>query len=123
MIDVKASNDKLKQRAKNILRSIGGASCAKSDDEFEQLLEQCAGSVKLAAAAMMLHVPVEEASRTLQTHQGVLSQALIEARPESKSNQDKDLVLCVDAGGSSCRAVLRSDDGVVGVGMAGQCNV
>jgi hypothetical protein len=33
------------------------------------------------------------------------------------------LVLCVDAGGTSCKAVIASKDGDMGIGTSGPCNV
>ena len=43
-----------------------------------------------------------------------LSQGLAKAKD--------DFVLCVDAGGSSCKAVIISNDGLVGSGQSGPCN-
>ncbi|KAK1766583.1 hypothetical protein QBC33DRAFT_105269 [Phialemonium atrogriseum] len=129
MIDLKATNLKLKQRAKNILRFIGGSSCPQSDEELEQILEACRGSVKLAAVTIVLNVSVADAEDRLQQNKGILAR-LFEEEEEKIQNlhlqngsQDEGLVLCVDAGGTSCKAVVMSRDGGLGMGTAGPCNV
>ncbi|GAP89460.2 putative N-acetylmuramic acid 6-phosphate etherase [Rosellinia necatrix] len=126
MIDVKATNLKLKQRARNILRFVGGDACTQSDTELDHILENCHGSVKLAAIVIVLKVPVAEAEDRLQRNDGVLARVFGEARKEDKlqHNDDADeLVLCVDAGGTSCKAIIMSQDGEMGMGIAGPCNV
>ncbi|KAJ8133198.1 hypothetical protein O1611_g428 [Lasiodiplodia mahajangana] len=125
MIDVKATNVKLKYRARNILRLIGGDACNQSDAELDQILKCCHGSVKLAAVTIVLKVPVAEAEDSLHRHQGILTRVFEEAqnRKSSEGDLDNGLVLCVDAGGTSCKAVVMSKDGEMGVGMAGPCNV
>lgn len=129
MIDLKATNLKLKQRAKNILRFIGGSSCTQSDEELEQILEACRGSVKLAAVTIVLNIPVAEAEDRLQQNKGVLARLFEEEREKIQNlhlqngSQDEDLVLCVDAGGTSCKAAVMSRDGGLGMGTAGPCNL
>ncbi|KAI1122368.1 putative glucokinase regulator family protein [Nemania abortiva] len=125
MIDVRATNVKLKHRARNIIRLVGGGACAQSDIELDHVLECCRGSVKLAAATIGLKVPVVEAEDRLQRHGGVLARVFEEAhkRKVREKSLDDGLVLCVDAGGTSCKAVIMSKDGEMGVGMAGPCNV
>lgn len=127
MIDLKATNLKLKQRAKNILRFVGGKQCLQSDQELEEVLEACHGSVKLAAATIALGVPVSEADERLQRNHGVLARVFEEQEKLGQVNgQEKrpsDLVLCVDAGGTSCKAVVMTPDGTKRLGIAGPCNV
>lgn len=126
MVDLRATNIKLQQRAKNIIRFIAGPSCVQSDEELEKVLQDCHGSVKLAAATIVLNVPVAEAEARLLRHKGVLAKVFEEH--ESQQNAGKEvqhdgLVLCVDAGGTSCKAVIMSREGVSGCGVAGPCNV
>lgn len=125
MIDVKATNIKLKQRARNILRVVGGDNCTQSDAELDLILECCHGSVKLAAAVIVLNVSVLEAEERLQRNDGVLARVFEEVRNETTllENCDDGLVLCVDAGGTSCKAVIISRDGEMGMGTAGPCNI
>ena len=125
MVDLKATNLKLKQRAKNILRYIGGAACTQSDEELEAVLEECRGSVKLAAATIVLGIPVADAEERLQKNKGVLARVFEAeaAKQAQQDDKDKGLFLCVDAGGTSCKAVIRTRDGHSSMGVSGPCNV
>ncbi|KAI1811339.1 putative glucokinase regulator family protein [Poronia punctata] len=125
MIDVKATNLKLKQRARNILRFVGGDVRTQSDVELDQILESCRGSVKLAAVTIVLKVPVAEAEERLESNKGVLARVFEEARETEtqRATQNDGLVLCVDAGGTNCKAVIMSKDGEMGMGTAGPCNL
>ncbi|KAI0812890.1 putative glucokinase regulator family protein [Xylaria sp. FL0064] len=125
MIDVRATNLKLKQRARNILRFFGGDICTQSDVELDQILESCHGSVKLAAVTIVLGISVKEAEDRLQQNKGVLSRVFEEARKKDilPEGHGDSLVLCVDAGGTSCKAVIMSKGGQMGIGRAGPCNV
>lgn len=125
MVDVKTSNLKLQQRARNILRLIAGPTCQQPDEILDQMLDACHGSVKLAAVTLVLNVPVLEAEERLRRNKGVLENVFQEMREKvSQSNGiDDSLVVCVDAGGTSCKAVIMSKSGCIGHGEAGPCNV
>ncbi|KJK87949.1 hypothetical protein H633G_08201 [Metarhizium anisopliae BRIP 53284] len=126
MVDLRATNIKLQQRARNILRLIGGPCCTQSDEELGRILHECHGSVKLAAATIVLGVPVADAEARLRQHGGLLARVIEEHEGQQAAAdeaQDDGLVLCVDAGGTSCKAVIMSRDGVSGCGAAGPCNV
>ncbi len=125
MIDLKATNLKLKQRARNILRIIGGESCTQTDEELDLVLESCNGSTKLAAVTIVLKVPVPEAQERLSRNHGVLAQVFAEAESENVESSDleRGIVLCVDAGGTSCKATVMSKDGAIGTGASGPCNM
>ncbi|KAH0599057.1 hypothetical protein MHUMG1_03172 [Metarhizium humberi] len=126
MVDLRATNIKLQQRARNILRLIGGPRCTQSDEELGRILHECHGSVKLAAATIVLGVPVADAEARLRQHGGLLARVIEDHEGQQAATdeaQDHGLVLCVDAGGTSCKAVIMSRDGVSGCGAAGPCNV
>ncbi|UNI17569.1 N-acetylmuramic acid 6-phosphate etherase [Purpureocillium takamizusanense] len=125
MIDLKATNIKLRQRAKNMLRLIGGAACTQTDEELDAVLAACHGSVKLAAVTIVLGVSVADAEARLERSNGVLARVFEEAQRQAveEAHRDEGLVLCVDAGGSSCRAVIMGPDGTAACGAAGPCNV
>jgi N-acetylmuramic acid 6-phosphate etherase len=125
MIDLKATNLKLKQRARNILRIIGGDSCNQSNEELDPILESCGGSTKLAAVTIVLKVSVAEAEERLNRNKGVLAQVFAEAKDENAPGPDleRGIVLCVDAGGTSCKATVMSKDGSIGKGVSGPCNM
>lgn len=125
MIDVKATNVKLKHRARDILRFVGGDACPQSDAELDRVLASCRGSVKLAAVTIVLKLSVTEAEDPLRRNKGILAHVFNEVR-EKETQKDalhEGLVLCVDAGGTSCKAVLMSKNGGMGMGMASPCNV
>lgn len=129
MIDLKATNEKLQQRARNIVRTICGSSSRESDEELDLLLEKCKGSVKLAVATILLDLPAHEAAGRLEAAGGVLAKVLkpknVAASNSLGTNGDlpNNFVLCVDGGGSKCAAVLLGPNGQEGRGEAGECNV
>ncbi|OBT74309.1 hypothetical protein VF21_06897 [Pseudogymnoascus sp. 05NY08] len=119
MIDLKATNNKLQQRSRNIIRTICGPSASVSDDELDRILALCNGSVKLAVATILLQVSSDEAAKRLETAKGVLADVLY----VGPMVEDSHFVLCVDGGGSKCAAVLLGRNGEEGRGEAGECNV
>ncbi|OAA70757.1 N-acetylmuramic acid 6-phosphate etherase [Akanthomyces lecanii RCEF 1005] len=125
MVDLKATNIKLQQRARNILRAIGGQRCHHSDEDLDGILAAARGSTKVAAVVIVLEVDVAEAELRLERNNGVLAQVFAEAETESSTgnNDDSGIVLCVDAGGTSCKATVLSKDGAVGTGIGGPCNI
>lgn len=72
MVDVSASNSKLVDRSLRILRDLGGV----ERDDGLVLLDQAAGSVKLALLMATSGLKSGEAMELLQTHDGQLRQAL-----------------------------------------------
>lgn len=124
MVDLKATNLKLRQRARNVLRAVAGPSCKASDAELDTLLAACQGSVKLACASLTLGVSPAVADEQLKQNDGVLARVIDNAQhKELNADSQGKLVLCVDAGGSSCKALVMSADGRTGSGSAGPCNV
>lgn len=123
MVDLKATNLKLRQRSRNILRAITGPLCPGSDSELDSLLIECGGSVKLAAAKIILNTSVPRAIASLERNHGVLAKAMDEAGLGDSAASAGPLVLCVDAGGSSCKAVVKDRSESSGFGVSGPCNV
>jgi len=129
MIDLKATNKKLEQRSRDIMRTICGPFCPQKDEDLDILLEYCDGSVKVAVASILLGTSVENAKERLSDAGGVLAKVLRVANEDlpPKTNGTVadlgDFVLCVDGGGSKCAAVLLGKEGRIGRGEAGQCNV
>lgn len=129
MIDLKATNNKLSQRSRNIVRTICGPSCPTSDDELDSILSVCNGSVKLAVATILLQATADDAAKRLEVTNGVLSDALkhsaVVPLGPTVTNRivNDEFVLCVDGGGSKCAAVLLGRNGQEGRGEAGECNV
>lgn len=129
MIDLKATNKKLQQRARNIIRGMCGPLSPASDHELDHILETCNGSVKLAVATILLETSVQDAANRLEQADGVLAKVLkskVAISSTSMGREDealKGFVLCVDGGGSKCAAVLLGPNGEEGSGEAGEGNV
>ncbi|KAK2753614.1 hypothetical protein FQN54_007391 [Arachnomyces sp. PD_36] len=123
MVDLKASNLKLQQRSRNIIRKLGGPACPTTDAEIDALLASCNGSVKLVLATLGLEVTVDEARERLDDAGGSLSSVLKSKNQEVAKYQDDEMVLYVDGGGTKCAAVIMGRDSRIGEGEAGPCNV
>ncbi|KAJ9612242.1 hypothetical protein H2200_003839 [Cladophialophora chaetospira] len=124
MVDLKATNLKLEQRSRNILRTTCGIRCPESDNDLDALLKSCHGSVKVAIATLNLRVSPPEAKRRLDEVGGVLANLFkdkVEVSP--RLGKIEGYVLCVDGGGSKCAAAIVSCDGPAGYGEASSCNV
>ena len=127
MIDVEPTNVKLQLRARRILRDICGDRCPQSDEELGAVLKQSERSVKVAAMTISCGVSVEEAKLRLREAGGVLANVLnapqtLQSGVPGGGTKEAQYVLCVDGGGSKCKAVIISDAGVEGAGEAGPCN-
>lgn len=132
MVDLNASNLKLKQRSRNILRELSQRCAGMADASLDELLVSCAGSVKLALVVAEKELTVDESKRRLEEAQGVLARVLAtDGRVHSdkalvngvNASKPKDPVLCIDGGGSKCAAVLGTTTGVTSRGIAGPCNL
>jgi N-acetylmuramic acid 6-phosphate etherase len=129
MIDLKATNKKLQQRSRNIIRTLCGPSNPKSDEELDHILETCNGSVKLAVVTILLQISAREGTERLEAAGGVRAKVLKQnntIRPiftVANGTSFNDFVLCIDGGGSKCAAVLLGPDQQEGKGEAGECNV
>ena len=131
MVDLKASNLKLEQRSRNIIRKLGGPACPAMDSEIDALLVACGRSVKLALATLALGVTPEEARKQLEVGGGKLATVLQSSTVgQSRANGTSEglpgeippLVIYIDGGGSKCAATVVSSHGQVGEGEAGPCN-
>jgi N-acetylmuramic acid 6-phosphate etherase len=72
MVDVQATNTKLRRRAVGIVSTATGL----DDDEANRLLEVCHGEIKTAIVAQLASVSADEARRRLQASQGIVRAAL-----------------------------------------------
>ena len=79
MVDVQATNLKLRERALSILAQATGL----PRDACEEALVAANGEVKTAILAVRAHLPPDEARARLARHDGVLRAALDEALDES----------------------------------------
>ncbi len=128
MVDLRATNIKLQQRARNIIRIVSEQASQMNDVELDHLLKACNGGVKLAIAKLKLAVPIEEARQRLEAVGGVLADIhepvdSSDSICQSTSTSQPEFVLCVDGGGSKCAAVIRDRSGNSWRGESGSCNV
>ncbi|HEY9078384.1 MAG TPA: anhydro-N-acetylmuramic acid kinase [Anaerolineaceae bacterium] len=79
MVDVQATNQKLRQRARRIVAQA----CGIDEQEAGDILQQCNGEVKTAIVMHLGAVSVEEARHRLSRAKGVVRQALLEGRNDS----------------------------------------
>jgi N-acetylmuramic acid 6-phosphate etherase len=72
MVDVAATNEKLRARARRAVRLATGA----ADEEVEQALEAAGGSAKVAIVSLLARVDAETARARLDSSGGSVSEAL-----------------------------------------------
>jgi len=72
MVDLRASNQKLKVRSQRIVSEITGL----TQDQASELLNQCGGEVKTAIVAHLRGIGGDQARQLLSQHDGKLRQAL-----------------------------------------------
>lgn len=135
MVDLKATNAKLKQRSRNIIRTLERTASGISDEELDTIIQECGGSVKLALMTLMTGCEKQPCEERLEQAGGVLSTALqtsntaaprsfMKVRTKAKNIPPKrNLVVCIDGGGSKCAVAVSDDAGNIGRGEAGPCNV
>ncbi|MFO0848667.1 MAG: N-acetylmuramic acid 6-phosphate etherase [Gemmataceae bacterium] len=127
MVDLKASNQKLKARANRIVRTVTGLEQAAADE----LLAACNGEVKTAIVAQLGGLSPDAARAKLADAGGRVGLALgslgkpkVTAAPVERS-QRPDLVIGIDGGGTNTICLLaKADTGeVIGRGTAGPSNI
>ncbi|KAL2860027.1 hypothetical protein BJX68DRAFT_275482 [Aspergillus pseudodeflectus] len=129
MVDLIASNQKLKQRSRNILRKVSRRCSTMTDQDLDDLLARCGGRVKVALVVAEKGISVEESREQLEMAQGVLAKVITtedEApvkTPLINGFKHHRSVLCIDGGGSKCAAVVGDTGGDLGEGFAGPCNL
>lgn len=85
MVDVKASNEKLYQRAVSIVRTVTGAEEAAAKDA----LEKCGYSCKTAIVMLLLHLDAEAANRVLEAADGRIAQAIAQTKTTGKAGENE----------------------------------
>jgi N-acetylmuramic acid 6-phosphate etherase len=128
MVDLVASNLKLEQRSRNILRRLSARCDGMTDAELDALLARCKGRVKLALLVAETGEAVEQCEERLASAGGVLAKAfemsLAGVTDVQTPPAERQYVLCIDGGGTKCAAVIADLQGtVVGRGTTGPCNL
>ncbi len=127
MIDLKASNQKLKARANRIVRTAAGAGF----DEAEKLLKECDGEVKTAIVAHLGEISPAEARTRLTAAGGRVKVAVravgrpVVANDVTTRSHRPDLVLGLDGGGTNTVCLLANAETgeVLGRGVGGPSNI
>lgn len=139
MVDLKASNSKLKARANRIVRAVTRLSA----DEATELLARCNGEVKTAIVCHTTGVSADEARQLLVEANGRVGQvidrqsAADNAPPLTDLSQfdspvdailkpvREDLVIGLDGGGTNTTAILAyaSSGAEIGRGQSGPSNI
>jgi N-acetylmuramic acid 6-phosphate etherase len=126
MVDLRATNSKLRARTNRIVRNLTGLSV----EEADALLRKCGGELKTALVAQQANLTPAEARAWLQANGGQVRRAFEQCRAtamvSSSSKPGGKLFLGIDGGGSRTVALLAAaeDHGtVVGRGEAGPSNL
>jgi N-acetylmuramic acid 6-phosphate etherase len=132
MVDLRATNSKLRARANRIVRTITGISV----EEADALLQQCGGELKTALVAQRAKVTAAEARARLQASGGQVGRALQQCAATSVDaavpSIPAQLYLGIDGGGSRTVALLASSapgstdsvrGRILGRGEAGPSNI
>jgi N-acetylmuramic acid 6-phosphate etherase len=90
MVDLKMSNEKLRDRARRVVRAAVKSPSAirvEDDEVLDQVLAECEGSVKLAIIVATLGCSPQSAENILRASEGALKRALdVDIESESSSN-------------------------------------
>jgi N-acetylmuramic acid 6-phosphate etherase len=121
MVDLRATNSKLRARANRIVRTLTGLSA----EPAGELLQRCGGELKTALVAHLAGVAPDEARARLQAAGGQVRSAVGAAKQRpAEAAPCGALYLGVDGGGSHTVALLASADGaVLGSGVGGPSNL
>ncbi len=125
MVDLRATNTKLKARSNRIVRHFTGL----SSEAAEELLRQCGGELKTALVAQQAGLTPDEARERLKAVGGQVRNAVGRIlSPDAPTLSARDLILGIDGGGTGTVALLAAigEDGtyrVVGRGEAGPSNL
>jgi N-acetylglucosamine kinase-like BadF-type ATPase len=119
MVDLRATNTKLKARTNRIVRTISGL----DESSAAALLERCGGELKTALVAQQAGISPDEARAELARHGGRTGEALRALGRPADAGTAEDLVLGIDGGGSTTVALLATATEVIGRGEAGPSNM
>lgn len=123
MVDLRATNTKLKARTNRIIRHFTGLNTEAADD----LLQRCDGELKTAIVAQRLGVDAAQARQQLGASGGSIRAAIQSSSRSEPEAPATDLILGIDGGGSHTTALLARlrDNGyeVRGKGRGGPSNL
>jgi N-acetylglucosamine kinase-like BadF-type ATPase len=118
MVDLRASNSKLRARTNRIIRQLTKLDEASAD----QLLRSCDGELKTALVAQLTGKTPEEARSALVAAGNRVGAALAQAR-SVRRGAVHEMVLGIDGGGTHTVALLAEGNTVLGRGESGPSNM
>jgi N-acetylmuramic acid 6-phosphate etherase len=119
MVDLRATNLKLKARTNRIVRLV----CGVDDSEADRLLEASGGELKTALVMRTASCDAETARSRLAAVGGRVRDALIGIGATMPTSRDESLVIGIDGGGTHTIALLASANEILGRGEAGPSNI
>lgn len=119
MVDLRATNVKLRARTNRIVRMLTGLDEAAATS----LLETAGGELKTALVMNRNGADADAARSRLRAVGGVVSRAFLDGGRESNQAIDPNLVLGLDGGGSHTVAWLADASTLLGRGEAGPANI
>lgn len=123
MVDLRATNDKLRWRTNRIVREVTGLDLASAD----ALLERSGRDLKTALVMQLAGVSAEEARDRLVKSHGHVKHAVSSNGISEGNNGSEELVLGIDGGGTQTIALLATPQAgcgwkLLGRGKAGPSN-
>ncbi len=119
MVDLHATNVKLRARTNRIVRQLTGL----NQDDAAKLLEACGGELKTALVAQLAGFDPVEARRRLQSVGGRVGRVLNDITSPIQMPIADDLCLGIDGGGTKTVALLARRGVVIARGDGGPSNV
>ncbi|CAK7199976.1 hypothetical protein SEUCBS139899_002664 [Sporothrix eucalyptigena] len=100
-------------------------SAPSSDKAIDAHIQLCGANVKLACAVAISGLDLVSAQARLEHVHGHFHEFLAMSQPSPllMANQDDDLVLAIDGGGTHCKVAVATRSGEVAHGEAGACNI
>ncbi|MFO0807308.1 MAG: N-acetylmuramic acid 6-phosphate etherase [Gemmataceae bacterium] len=119
MVDLRATNQKLKARTNRIVRLLTGLESEAADE----LLARCGGELKTALLVETAKLSPVDARTRLAECAGRVGDVLKAASLNATGRIAADLVIGIDGGGSSTTALVADASGIIGRGRAGPSNL
>lgn len=120
MVDLRASNVKLKARANRIVREVTGM----GEQEAAKILVECSGEVKTAIVSHEMNIDPDVARSLLTQNNGIVRKVL--SGKSLSPSIDSNLMIGLDGGGTKTVAVLarggKKDFSIIGRGVSSASN-
>lgn len=119
MVDLHATNTKLKARTNRIVRMVTGA----DETTAAQVLAKADGELKTALIMQAAGLDAPAARAALAAHHGKVGATLAQWRQARTQERDDALVIGIDGGGTNTMAILADGENILGRGQSGPGNL